>query len=114
MALPELTREAAADLRAKFPPAFPVEIRRVAMPNDGARASDCDLMGKRTDEGRRFVIRLEKSRCDELMADDLKHEWAHALAWSHLHDAQREAGREVEWHDPTWGFWYARICQELS
>jgi hypothetical protein len=64
----------------------------------------------------RFVIMLGQHLDPKSAVEAVIHEWAHARAWSHMHDraaADMQAGRidaaefEVLVHDGTWGIEFA-------
>jgi hypothetical protein len=87
-------------LRKKLPPAYPVCVRRIAMNGlDG----DCTLYEKK------FYIRINRDMNEGSAIDTLLHEWAHARAWNHLHDAIDDQEFEQRSHDASWGVAYSEV-----
>ena len=87
-------------LKAKLPPAYPVVVRRVKLKGlDG----DCMLNNKK------FYIRINKDMDEGSAIDCLIHEWAHARAWNHLHDALDYKEFELRSHDASWGVAYSEV-----
>jgi len=88
-------------LRKHCPLAYPVSIRRLKMVDDG----DCTRLDDR------FLIRINKrlNECEAI--DTLMHEWAHARAWSHLHDAMDTEEFIKKSHDAAWGVAYSEVYQ---
>jgi len=87
-------------LKEFCPLAYPVIVRRVALKShDG----DCTLYKKR------FTIRINKSMNEGAAIDTLLHEWAHARAWNHLHDAVNEKEFAKRVHDASWGVAYSEV-----
>lgn len=87
-------------LRKQCPAAFPVSVRRVRL--TGKDGDCCKRKG-------RFFIRINRSLGEGAAIDALLHEWAHARAWNHLHDAlgDQEFGQRI--HDASWGVAYAEV-----
>jgi hypothetical protein len=100
-----LTLSVAKHLRKALPPAFPVSVR-ARRELDDRNEAECSLVG--TEDKRRFVIDIASRLSDREAVDALRHEWAHALAWSHLDD-KRETDDDNEWHTDVWGVCYARV-----
>ena len=104
-----LLRATIAGLRTHAPAAFPVVVR------SGANVPpDTDAYCSRRHS--RFVIMLGQHLAPKDAVEAVIHEWAHARAWSHMHDravADMQAGRidaaefEVLVHDGTWGIEFA-------
>jgi hypothetical protein len=104
-----LLRATIAGLRTHAPAAFPVIVR------SGANVPpDTDAYCTRRHS--RFVIMLGHHLGSQSAVEAVIHEWAHARAWSHMHDraaADMQAGRidaaefEVLVHDGTWGVEFA-------
>jgi hypothetical protein len=90
-------------LKKKCPAAFPVSVRRVKM--TGKLDGDCQL-GKK-----RFYIRINRDIPEQSAIDTLLHEWAHARAWNHLHDALGYDEFEERQHDASWGVAYSEVYQ---
>ncbi len=90
-------------LKALLPTAFPVVVRKWVRMADYAT---CELHGKGS--RRRFRISINAKLNDSEATESVKHEWAHALAWSHLDD-QRESDDDTEWHNDVWGVCYAKV-----
>lgn len=87
-------------LKQKCPAAFPVSVRRVKMIGlDG----DCGL-GKK-----QFFIRINRNISESSAIDTLLHEWAHAIAWNHLHDSLDWPEFEKRCHDASWGVAYSEV-----
>jgi hypothetical protein len=87
-------------LKQKCPAAFPVSVRRVKMSGlDG----DCSL-GKK-----QFFIRINRDISEASAIDTLLHEWAHAIAWNHLHDSLDWQEFEKRSHDASWGVAYSEV-----
>lgn len=89
-------------LKAQFPAAFPVSVRREKISSR--------LEGRCWKDGKKFYIQID-SRLDEHKAMDvLVHEWAHARAWNHRLDTATtdEAFNKLA-HDAAWGVSYAEI-----
>lgn len=78
-------------LREKYPPEFPVKVRRVNLPSTGPKACQgmCGLANTDKPKSQRyFVIWLRKSDAWATQRDTLIHEWAHALTWFQLPDGK--------------------------
>lgn len=94
-----------------LPAAHPVHVRRCRI----AASMDGDCRRTRA----RFVIRISASLREDVALDALVHEWAHALAWNHLHDrlpdrvALSDADIERLYHGPEWGVAYSRVYTTL-
>lgn len=88
-------------LKKHCPPAYPVSVRRTRMPS--SREGDCCLFKKK------FFIRIGKQLSEECAIDTLLHEWAHARAWSHLHDSLGAEEFYQVAHDATWGVAYSEV-----
>ena len=90
-------------LKRKCKAAYPVSVKRVRMTSklDG----DCYL-GKK-----KFYIRINRDISEQAAIDALLHEYAHALAWNHLHDAIGWDQFEEQQHDATWGVAYSKVYQ---
>jgi len=88
-------------LKDKFPPAFPINVRRVKLSK---------LEGRCWKSGKRFYIQIDKTMDESRAMDVLLHEWAHARAWNHMLDAAAtdEAFNKLA-HDAAWGVAYAEI-----
>lgn len=73
---------------------------------------DCVLTADRLGR-KRFRIRIVNDHAvagwhgEQLMIDGLVHEWAHAMAWNHIHD---KPGHE-SYHGPEWGVAFAKCYQ---
>lgn len=96
----ELYKNLVSVLKKKCPVAYPVSVRRVKMVD---RDGDCSLHKKK------FYIRISKELCELSAIDTLLHEWAHALAWNHLHDALDWEEFEQRSHDASWGVAYSEV-----
>jgi hypothetical protein len=104
-----LLRATIRGLRRYAPAAFPVIVRSGAnLPPD----TDAYCIRRNS----RFVIMLGQHLGPKNAVEAVIHEWAHARAWSHMHDraaADMYAGRidaaefEVLVHDGTWGVEFA-------
>lgn len=93
-------RQLVCILKKKCPAAFPVSVRRVRLVDlDG----DCSL-GKK-----RFFIRINREISESSAIDTLLHEWAHAIAWNHLHDSLDWQEFEKRSHDASWGVAYSEV-----
>lgn len=90
-----------AILKKKCPPAYPITVRRAKITEklDG----DCSLHKKR------FYIRINKDLREALAIETLLHEWAHAIAWNHLHDSMDWTEFEEKVHDASWGVAYSQV-----
>ena len=86
-------------LRKECPAAFPVDVRRVKMCEDGY----CSKVGNK------FVIRINRELPEGSAIDTLMHEWAHARAWNHLHDSLNERDFIKAVHDAAWGVAYSEV-----
>lgn len=87
-------------LKKKCPTAYPVSVRRTKLNNlDG----DCSLGNKK------FFIRINKDICEASAIETLLHEWAHAIAWNHLHDSMDWVEFEKRSHDASWGVAYSEV-----
>ena len=86
-------------LRKECPPAFPVSVRRLALKDDG-------FCQKKSDK---FIIGIDKTLTEREAIDTLLHEWSHARAWNHLHDAMDEGEFEKKIHDAAWGVAYSEV-----
>lgn len=92
----EVYRELVSILKKECPPAFPVSVRRTKV--SLSICGDCIL------DKKKFHIRI-CNQLDEIQAiDALLHEWAHAIAWNHLHDCSNKND-----HDATWGVAYSEV-----
>lgn len=87
-------------LKKKCHLAFPVSVRRVKL--DGLDG-DCTL-GKK-----KFYIRINRDVSEASAIETLLHEFAHARAWNHLHDALDWAEFEERSHDASWGVAYSEV-----
>lgn len=98
-------RQVARFLRLHHPAAYPVELRRAALP--GA-FGDSSL---RTDAGGRryFRIRLARDLDEDTATLILMHEWAHVKVWR---SSKQESIREYD-HDAEWGVAHAHIWRDL-
>ncbi len=93
-------REILAILRRQLPPAYPVSVRRLKMSGlDG----DCSLYKKK------FYIRINRDLDESAAIDTLLHEWGHARAWNHLHDAVDDEEFQQRSHDASWGVAYSEV-----
>jgi len=88
-------------LKRKCPPAYPITVRRVAMTSH--RDGDCWL------KDCNFYIRVNRELPEPLAIETLLHEWAHARAWSHLHDSLTCDEFEERSHDASWGVAYSEV-----
>lgn len=96
----ESYRRLVSVLKKKCPPAYPVSVRRVKLTSlDG----DCILYKKK------FYIRISSNVCESSAIETLLHEWAHARAWSHLHDKWDGEEFDERSHDASWGVAYAEV-----
>jgi len=104
-----LLRATIRGLRRHAPAAFPVIVR-----SGQNLPPDTDAYCSRRSS--RFVIMLGQHLAPKDAVEAVVHEWAHARAWSHMHDravADMQAGRidaaefEVLVHDGTWGVEFA-------
>jgi hypothetical protein len=93
-------KKVVALLKEKCPPAYPVDVRRVKL--DGFDG-ECTLHNKR------FYIRINKDLSENSAIDCVLHEWAHARAWNHLHDALDEEQFAQRSHDASWGVAYSEV-----
>lgn len=101
-----VTLAVAKHLRKVLPPAFPVIVRPRKELDNPEDEAECNLVGKGA--RRRFEIWIAPRLSDREAAEALRHEWAHALAWSHLDD-QRQTDADDEWHTDVWGVCYAKV-----
>lgn len=90
-------------LKKECPPAFPVHVRRIRMVDDG----HC------TRKGNSFYIKVNKALSESQMIDTLLHEWAHALAWNHLHDVTDHKSFQLKVHDAAWGVAYSEVYRTM-
>ena len=97
--------EIARVLREEVPPALPVRVHQVQMP-DPREYGDCSLVEKGKEP--HFLIRLRKGMSNDLILFVLVHEWAHAVAWT----AVRQ--NYIQDHDAEWGVAYARCWKAVS
>lgn len=87
-------------LKEKCPPAYPIDVRRVKLNGlDG----ECYLHKKK------FYIRINNQLSENSAIDALLHEWAHARAWNHLHDALDKQEFLQRSHDASWGVAYSEV-----
>lgn len=87
-------------LKKECPLAFPVTVRRVKLGSDDG---DCYKNKKQ------FFIRVNSGLTEKIAIETLVHEWAHARAWSHLHDAMEFEEFHEKVHDATWGVAYSEV-----
>jgi hypothetical protein len=87
-------------LRNECPLAYPVEVRRVALK---------DLCGVCFRDGRKFLIKINRNMGQNMAIETLIHEWAHGLAWNHLHDRMDEKEMDRRCHDAEWGVAYSKV-----
>lgn len=94
-------RKLVSILKKKCPPAYPVTVRRTKITSklDG----DCSLHKKQ------FYIRISRDLNESSAIDTLLHEWAHAIAWNHLHDSMDWSQFEERVHDASWGVAYSEV-----
>lgn len=94
-------RQLVSILKKKCPPAYPVKVRRTKITSqlDG----DCALHKKQ------FTIRISNELSESSAIDTLLHEWAHAIAWNHLHDSMDWGTFEERIHDASWGVAYSEV-----
>ena len=97
----EAYRKLVRVLKRKCPPAYPVTVRRVKMTSK--RDGDCSLGDSR------FFVRINKELSEASAIETLIHEWAHARAWSHLHDSLTCTEFEERSHDASWGVAYSEV-----
>jgi len=88
-------------LKKKCPPAYPIKVRRVKMTSN--RDGDCSLSENL------FSIRVNRELSEPSAIETLLHEWAHARAWSHLHDSLTCDEFEERSHDASWGVAYSEV-----
>lgn len=95
-------KKVVAILREKCKLAYPVSIRRMELKDlDG----DCCLRNKK------FYIRINNDLNESSAIDTLLHEFAHARAWNHLHDAMNNHEFQDKVHDASWGVAYSEVYQ---
>lgn len=95
-------------LRKHLPPAFPVDVRRVAL-------KDLDGYCQKKDDT--FYIRVNRMLAEPAAIDALLHEWAHARAWNHIHDSLSPEEFKKVVHDAAWGVAYAecyRVFEQFN
>jgi Zn-dependent peptidase ImmA (M78 family) len=97
----EVYRTLVSILKKECPPAFPISVKRLKM--SMKLCGTCALVDKK------FIIRIANRLDEDAAIDTLLHEWAHAIAWSHLHDALTPDKRYIKDHDATWGVAYAEV-----
>ncbi len=70
-------------LRKRFPPEYPVKMRRLDLGEDKKAPSGyCQLANEGKARGKRyFTIIVNKRRTWSMQFDTILHEWAHALTW---------------------------------
>ncbi len=111
----ELLRLTLRNLRIHAPPAFRVILRTGGVPFG---TEGCCIRRKK-----RFVIHLAGNLSPVQSSEVLVHEWAHGVAWSHLHDracSDLAAGliSEKEFsdrtHDASFGIEFARCWRVYS
>ncbi len=64
---------------------------------------DCSLGQKK------FFIRINRELSESSAIDTLLHEFAHARAWNHLHDALDCSEFAERSHDASWGVAYSEV-----
>lgn len=94
-------RQLVSILKKKCPPAYPITVRRTKITSqlDG----DCSL------DKKQFKIRISNALSESSAIDTLLHEWAHAIAWNHLHDSMDWGTFEERIHDASWGVAYSEV-----
>jgi hypothetical protein len=89
-------------LKKHVPPAFPIAVRRVKLPQH--------IEGRCWKHAKRFLIEIDKNLDPARAIDVLIHEWAHARAWNHMLDeAQTDEAFNKLAHDAAWGVAYAEV-----
>jgi hypothetical protein len=64
-------------------------------------------------KGDTFCIKVNKSLPESQMIDTLLHEWAHALAWNHIHDKSDCDDFQQKVHDASWGVAYSAVYRTM-
>ena len=93
-------------LKNKFPPGVPVEIKTVPL-NDDFDAS-CEGIIK-LNRLIKIVILINSHVSWKIRKDSLFHEWAHAMDF----EANWTDNSPKKEHGETWGVWYSKIYQYI-
>ena len=89
-------------LKKHCAPAYPISVKRVALPKR--------LEGRCWKDGRTFRVEIAKQLDEARAMDVLIHEWAHARAWNHrLDTAESDEAFNKLAHDAAWGVAYAEV-----
>lgn len=90
-------------LRSNFTPALPVTVR--------VGRVEHNWLGTFQRAGDEFHIRINRKLLDnwDAAVETLLHEWAHAMAWSPVFEANELAHE----HPDEWGLWMARIYRRF-
>lgn len=93
-------------LKQKCPPAYPVSVRRVKL---------VDMDGCCVKFKEMFYIYIDKTISESCAIDTLIHEWAHAIAWNHLHDILiSDEDFDDVFHSAAWGVAYSEVYRIYS
>lgn len=87
-------------LKKKCPPAFPVQVKRIKLSGEDGYCSKIK---------NKFQIRINRELDECAAINTLLHEWAHARAWSHLHDFLDQKEFSEVAHDASWGVAYSEV-----